>query len=151
LGGISRPIPVEAYKIKEDITMNKNKTLVWVLGLILAGAIVLAGCAGLNNEDSTPTAGVPAGEGELSEEEIIQLVKEDLAEREGVDVDEIGHPSVEEKTWSDTSLGCPEEGMMYAEVLTPGYQILLSIGGPASIEQFDYRTDMMGNFVLCEQ
>lgn len=130
--------------------MKNKKTLLWVLGLMLVGAILVVGCTGLNDDPSTPTPEADSPGEELSEEELIALVKEDLAEREGVDVDEIGHPSVEKKTWSDTSLGCPEEGMMYAEVLTPGYQIILSIGGPASIEQFDYRTDMMGNFKLCE-
>ena len=131
--------------------MKNKKTLTWVLGLMLVGAILLVGCAGLNEDQATPTPEADSPGEELSEEELIALVKQDLAEREDVDVDDIGHPSVEQKTWSDTSLGCPEEGMMYAEVLTPGYQITLSIGGAASIEQFDYRTDMMGNFVLCEQ
>lgn len=130
---------------------QKNKPFVLVLGLLLVGMMLVVGCAGLDGEEPTPAVDEPSTGEELSEEEILALVKEDLADREGVDVDEIGHPSVEQKTWSDTSLGCPQEGMMYAEVLTPGYQITLSIGGPASIEQFDYRTDMLGNFVLCEK
>ena len=130
---------------------TKKRILLITAVLVVAGALVLAGCAGLDSEEPSPGEDSPVTGEELSEEEILALVKEDLAEREDVDVDDIGHPSVEQKTWSDTSLGCPEEGMMYAEVLTPGYQIILSIGGAASIEQFDYRTDMMGNFVLCEQ
>lgn len=80
----------------------------------------------------------------------MELVKADLASRKEVDPDEIAVPSVEEKTWKDASLGCPQEGEMYAQVITPGYQITLAIGGPASIEQFDYRTDTQGNFLLCE-
>ena len=130
---------------------TKRKTLLIAAILVLAVAVIAAGCANPDSEEPSQGEDSPVSGEELSQEEILALVKEDLAEREGVDVDEIGHPSVEERTWSDVSLGCPEEGMMYAEVLTPGYQILLSIGGPASIEQFDYRTDMVGNFLLCEQ
>jgi hypothetical protein len=122
-----------------------NRSLL-LIGLILAGSILLVGCIGLEKDKPVEEPGSV----ELTEEEILALVKENLAKREDVDVDEIGHPNVEQVTWGDTSLGCPEEGMMYAEVETTGYRILLSIGGPASIEQFDYRTDLKGNFVLCE-
>ena len=128
----------------------KKRILLIAAILVLAGAVLVAGCAGLDSEEPSPGEDSPLSGEELSQEEILALVKGDLAAREGVDVEEIGHPSVEERTWSDASLGCPEEGMAYAEVLTPGYQITLSIGGPASIEQFDYRTDRMGNFLLCE-
>ena len=121
-----------------------------VVGLVLTGVLFLVGCTSLEGDRPTPVEEGPAVGEELSEEEILALVKEDLADREGVDVGEIGHPSVESVTWGDTSLGCPEEGMGYAEVETPGYRILLAIGGPASIEQFDYRTDLVGNFVLCD-
>jgi hypothetical protein len=131
--------------------MNKFKNSnLFLIGMILIGTLVLVGCAGIGSEDPSPTVDLPQIGEDPTEEEIIALVKADLAVRKGVDVEEIGHPSVEQVVWGDTSLGCPVESMMYAEVETPGYQILLSIGGPASIEQFDYRTDLVGNFVLCE-
>ena len=31
--------------------------------------------------------------------------------------------------WSDTSLGCPQEGMGYAQVITPGYRLIFDVGG----------------------
>jgi len=37
--------------------------------------------------------------------------------------------SVEEITWSDSSLGCPEPGKMYSQVLIPGYKFQLRGGG----------------------
>jgi hypothetical protein len=51
------------------------------------------------------------------------------------------------KTWSDASLGCPEPEMMYAQVLTPGYQIILEAGGT----HYDYRADQSGYFKLCRK
>ena len=31
--------------------------------------------------------------------------------------------------WSDASLGCPQEGMFYAQVITPGYRLVFSLAG----------------------
>lgn len=40
-------------------------------------------------------------------------------------------------TWPDASLGCPEPDRIYAQVLTPGYAVLLSCGK----DEYEYRTD----------
>lgn len=51
-----------------------------------------------------------------------------------------------EQNFSDSSLGCPQEGMMYAQVITSGYQFLLSYGGLT----YDYRVaDANDDAVLC--
>ena len=31
--------------------------------------------------------------------------------------------------WSDASLGCPQEGMAYAQVITPGYKLVFDLAG----------------------
>ena len=31
--------------------------------------------------------------------------------------------------WSDASLGCPQEGLMYAQVITPGYKLVFDHAG----------------------
>jgi hypothetical protein len=36
---------------------------------------------------------------------------------------------VEAVEWPDTSLGCPEKGKMYAQMITPGYRVLLKANG----------------------
>ncbi len=53
----------------------------------------------------------------------------DLADRLGVDESEITVVSVEEVTWSDGSLGCPEPGMMYTQALENGSLIVLEADG----------------------
>ncbi|NOZ28744.1 MAG: hypothetical protein GXP39_11930 [Chloroflexi bacterium] len=55
----------------------------------------------------------------------------DLAERLRVTKDTIQVRSVEMVEWPDTSLGCPEPGKMYAQVITPGYRIVLEAQGKA--------------------
>lgn len=71
----------------------------------------------------------PADRYRKSLEELILLAKENLARRLGVKIEEISLVLTEEKTWSDASLGCSEPGKAYAEVITPGYLIVLEFGG----------------------
>ncbi|MFO7742386.1 MAG: hypothetical protein R6X31_08745, partial [Anaerolineae bacterium] len=35
---------------------------------------------------------------------------------------------VEPQTWPDAGLGCPEPGQAYAQVVTPGYRLVLQVG-----------------------
>ena len=88
----------------------------------------------------------PASQELGTQERLIARARADLARRTGITEGEIQVVKVEAVEWEDSSLGCPEEGKMYAQIITPGYQILLSAGG----KEYDYRTDQL--FVhLCEQ
>lgn len=70
----------------------------------------------------------------------------DAADRTGVPIDQIEVVSVEERTFNDSSLGCPEPGMMYTQVLTPGLIVLVDAAG----EEMDYRVASGSNvFRLC--
>ena len=35
--------------------------------------------------------------------------------------------------WSDASLGCPQEGESYAQVITPGYKLIFDLAGDEHI------------------
>lgn len=70
----------------------------------------------------------------------------DASERSGVAQEAVEVVSVEPMTWPNTSLGCPEEGLAYAEVITEGSLITLEVGG----ETFTYHTAGSGEYVLCE-
>ncbi len=76
----------------------------------------------------------------------VQLAKEDLAQNEGITVDAIRLVSVESVQWSDTSLGCPEPDMVYAQVITPGYLVKLEAKG----QEYEYHTDEGRFVVLCQ-
>jgi hypothetical protein len=56
---------------------------------------------------------------------LIVKAKEDLAKRLSITAPEINVAEAAEVIWPDSSLGCPQEGMAYAQVLTPGFLILL--------------------------
>ncbi len=71
---------------------------------------------------------------------------DDLTGRLGISSDKIVLKSVEEVTWPDTSLGCPEEGMMYAQVLTPGFRIEIEALG----KRYVYHSGG-GRTILCRK
>ena len=71
----------------------------------------------------------------------------DLADRLAVPAGQIELGDLQETTWPDTSLGCPQPGMMYAQVLVPGYRILLRVGG----QEFEYHSDRKGRTVYCSR
>jgi hypothetical protein len=60
---------------------------------------------------------------------MVDQAKADLAGRLGIDAGEIALISAELVEWSDASLGCPQPGMVYAQVPTDGSLIVLSHGG----------------------
>jgi hypothetical protein len=76
---------------------------------------------------------------------VVELAKEDLARRLEISVSEISLISVEAVDWPDTSLGCPQPGMMYAQVITPGFRVILA----AKDRTYEYHTDVERFAVLC--
>jgi hypothetical protein len=75
---------------------------------------------------------------------LIEATRTDLAQRLNIAADQIQVRSVEARQWPDGSLGCPQPGMMYAQVISPGFQIILSAEG----QEYDYRTDLQ-RVLLC--
>jgi len=100
------------------------------------------GCAPISSlSGSTRLPGEAGGA-----ERAVEQAKEDLACRRGIDKSNIGVVAVEAVNWPDTSLGCPQPDMMYAQVITPGYRILLSYAD----ETYVYHTDRGSRVVYCQ-
>jgi hypothetical protein len=78
---------------------------------------------------------------------LVDLVVTDLAGRLKIESEEIAVSQVDEKMWRDSSLGCPQPGQMYLQVITSGYRIVLEVQG----QQYIYHTDAESAFILCEQ
>ncbi len=56
----------------------------------------------------------------------VELAVATLARELSCQPSEIGVVEVKPVTWPDSALGCPKPGMMYTQVITPGYQIRLT-------------------------
>lgn len=64
----------------------------------------------------------------------------------GIDPSAVTVVSYEPKDWGDTSLGCPKPGEVYAQVITPGYRVVLSANG----QTLEYHTDGVDRAVRCD-
>lgn len=95
--------------------------------------------------DSTTTTTIGDLEMPADNDEVEGAALADLASRLGVSPEEITVVRVRQVDWPDASLGCPEEGMAYAQVVTPGFQVLLQVDGRA----FDYHAGTEGEVFLC--
>jgi hypothetical protein len=128
-------------------------TIFLSLTLAACGAAATAGPGSPATEpaavESTPTP-VPVGTAtpDPMVARIVALVKVDLARRESIEPDEIVLLNGERVEWPDSSLGCPEPDTFYAQVVTPGYLILLK----TEQDVYQYHTDERGDeFVLCDR
>jgi hypothetical protein len=74
-------------------------------------------------------------------EEVIALAEQET----GVDRSEIEVILAEAVTWSDGSIGCPEEGLMYTQALVPGFRVILDIAG----EELAFHASEAGEFSPC--
>jgi len=79
-------------------------------------------------------------------EGLIEKAKEDLAQRLAIDVENINVLEARAVVWPDASLGCPQPGIVYAQVQTAGYLIQLE----ANSEIYEYHMDTGEQVILCE-
>ena len=86
------------------------------------------------------TAAVPPGATAA-----LAAVRQDLAQRHKLAEAQITVVRAAAVDWSDSSLGCPQPGMVYLQVVTPGYRLVLAAGAVST----EYHTDAGGRFVVC--
>lgn len=72
---------------------------------------------------------IPPGKLGPSEQEYVDKAINALSDKLKIDENQIKVEKVESKKWNNTSLGCPERGKFYTEVITSGYVITLSAQG----------------------
>lgn len=68
------------------------------------------------------------------------------AEAAGVAVDEVELRQYQMTEWPSTALGCPQEGQMYAQVVTRGFVVQVRVNG----EVVRYHTDMDTTAIRCD-
>jgi len=90
--------------------------------------LTASACSSATPAAARSGAAYPAG----SPEAIAAAV---VAQKAGINVDEVIIRSVEAVEFGDSSLGCPQPGMGYLQVITPGYKIIAA----AADRSFDVR------------
>jgi hypothetical protein len=86
--------------------------------------------------------GAPAADAEA----LVARAVADAASRTGVEGGSVRVARTEAREWSDTGLGCPRPGVGYAQVITPGYLIVLEAAG----RTLEYHADR-SRVELCER
>jgi hypothetical protein len=100
---------------------------------------------------SYPAPGQPTPEptseiNEATMKAMSELARQKLAEELEISVDQIKVVTADPTYWSDTSLGCPQPGMTYSQIVTPGYRVTLVVGN----DVYTYHTDTKQTVVRCE-
>lgn len=99
-----------------------------ILGLLVI-LLIFVGCAPTQGPAAPPREPAAAPTETLGPEaRLVEMAKADLQKRLG-EGKTITVKSVEATEFPDTSLGVPEKGRMYAQVVTPGYIIKLVADG----------------------
>lgn len=144
-------------RVKEVLV--RYSVLFYVLLLLLLG-VGIAGCGSevpgtifavptITSAPPTleprPTTGVSTVSPDARD--VVVRAREDLADRLGTSPQAIELVSVESVEWPDASLGCPQPGRTYAQVVTPGFRVILEAEG----ERYVYHTDREETVVLCEE
>ena len=93
----------------------------------------------------TPTT-IPSKTPCPSSGSIEERAQEALADWLGISAGEVKVIKVEEVEWPDTSLGCPQPGKAYLQVIVPGWKVVMKAGG--KIYEYHYGG---GQGVLCDQ
>lgn len=134
----------------------------WMLILTLIVTASLAACAASPTSPATsplaqPATGSPASEEAAPESPLEEpatapetgdvdagaLVRQILAQQLQLNLDQIEIVTVEAVEWPDACLGVYTADMMCAQVLTPGYRVILAVDG----QQYEYHTNLDGSSV----
>ena len=95
---------------------------------------------GRNSGSSAPSSPAPD-----QSTRVIQLAEQDLAKRIGVPLDQIRLLAADKTSWPDGSLGFPQPGLTYSQIVTAGYQIMLGANG----QTYVYHSDTNNQIVYC--
>jgi hypothetical protein len=81
------------------------------------------------------------------EPEAVLAAVNNLAQSVGVDVNQIKVVNFEQVEWPDACLGLPQPDEVCAQVVTPGFLVVLEVNGA----QYEVRTDQTGAIVRLNQ
>jgi hypothetical protein len=129
--------------------------------LWLAVTLVLDACGpGAGSQAATPVAtappsavapvassSVPGSNLSPEQQAAVAAVVQDAAARLSISPNELSVDRVEAREWGDSSLGCPQPGNLYSQIVTPGFLIVINSGG----KQLEYHSDTRARVVLCKE
>lgn len=101
--------------------------------------------AGANSAATSPPTDRPLATPYPVPDRVLATLVRELSALADVPIDEIDVAAAEPVVWPNAGLGCPAEGMVYAEVQVEGMLIVLAAGG----RDYTFHTDGAQRYVLC--
>ena len=121
--------------------MNRRSSHLLRLGLVLVGLLAVLGAFALTTELPTPTPEVfnPLP----PEQRAFEAAREVLAEQLGLDPLAIQFVETVPVDWPDACLELPAAGESCAQVVTPGFRVVVEAGAMS----YEFRTNRDGSLV----
>jgi hypothetical protein len=105
---------------------------------IAVAATLASACAGAQE--------VPSAPGSPAERDVGQLAISALAKELGIAPESIQVDTVRAVDWPDSSIGCPQPGRAYMQVVTPGHKVTLRAEGRVHVVH-----EAKGRAFVCEK
>lgn len=122
---------------------NSMKTLRrGVLPFLLLAFV--SGCTARKASAPPPSA---EGADSKTRQQAFDAAAKDLAKKIGAPERDVAGVSQEDVTWPNSCLGCPRTGELCAQVLTPGYRIIMRVRDAT----YEYHSNRGDRVRLCEQ
>jgi hypothetical protein len=93
------------------------------------------------------TSPVPSASPNPEAQSVVDAAVREAASYAAVAATDVKVQQIEAREWPDSSLGCPRPGLMYSQVVTPGYLIVVEAGSRV----LEYHSDARGRVVLCQE
>lgn len=110
-----------------------------IASLLFAAVVFLAACSPAQS-DAVPTLGPEMLTQASNFPEAAASAQRALAEQLGLNIQSITIVQVEPVEWPDACLGIETEGMACAQVITPGFRVILEANG----QRYEFHTDSQG-------
>jgi len=130
--GFSDTIVVQIPKGLEDGTYGLSAVAQRPAGAMVNTVSIQIGSESAENQEFTQSqmdASLEACPPLDPSAQLVARARYDLGKKLGIELEEISAQQVESTEFQDASLGVPEEGQMYAQVITPGWIIDLTAEG----------------------
>jgi hypothetical protein len=125
---------------------------------LLSTTLLVGACASPTTPSNTPaptTSATPAASAPAAipmtpspeASSAVDAALQDASAHLGVTPDQLQVTQVDARQWGDASLGCPEAGQLYSQIVTPGFLIVITSGA----RQLEYHSDSRAHVKLCRE
>jgi hypothetical protein len=145
-GGYGTPGAQQASVMNaRGVKLIMRAACAWVAVLLVAN--ILSACGAVSSNPPASSTPMNSPTYDAAAQPAIDAALSAAAGHLSLPQTDVRLEQVEPREWPDASLGCPGQGAMYAQVVTPGYLIMISGGG----KRLEYHSDQRGRVVLCRE